>query len=192
MKSFEKKTGRPQRADAVLSGGIVYVLMCSAILLLDIFSGPYILLGITYVIPVALAAWYRGFRTAIVIAILLPLCRIPIAVGMEHIVPAPYAVLNAAIRICVLWLVAWLVCREKRHTTNLETEVKALEGILPICSHCKRIRDDNSKWQRLESYISTHSEAEFTHGICPDCARNVYGMSDDEIAEIRNAERKKK
>ena len=48
-------------------------------------------------------------------------------------------------------------------------QVKRLKGLLPICSYCKRIRKDRFYWQQLESYISENSEAEFTHGICPEC-----------------------
>jgi sigma-B regulation protein RsbU (phosphoserine phosphatase) len=47
--------------------------------------------------------------------------------------------------------------------------VKQLHGLLPICSYCKKIRDDRNYWQRVESYISTHSDARFSHGVCPDC-----------------------
>lgn len=47
--------------------------------------------------------------------------------------------------------------------------VRQLQGLLPICSYCKRIRNDKNYWQRVESYISEHSDAQFTHGICPDC-----------------------
>lgn len=48
-------------------------------------------------------------------------------------------------------------------------KVKRLHGLLPICSYCKKVRDDNNYWQQIEGYISEHSEAEFSHGICPDC-----------------------
>ncbi|MFH1214367.1 MAG: histidine kinase N-terminal 7TM domain-containing protein [Candidatus Neomarinimicrobiota bacterium] len=54
------------------------------------------------------------------------------------------------------------------------TEVKALSGLLPICSSCKKIRDDNGYWNEVEAYIRQHSEAEFSHGICPDCMRKLY------------------
>jgi sigma-B regulation protein RsbU (phosphoserine phosphatase) len=47
--------------------------------------------------------------------------------------------------------------------------VKVLAGLLPICSYCKRIRDDNDYWQQLESYVSEHTNAQFSHGICPAC-----------------------
>ncbi len=52
--------------------------------------------------------------------------------------------------------------------------IKVLRGLLPICMHCKRIRDDQGYWQQLEVYIRDHSEAEFTHGLCPECARKFY------------------
>jgi hypothetical protein len=52
--------------------------------------------------------------------------------------------------------------------------VKLLSGFLPICSSCKKIRDDKGYWNQIESYIKSHSEAEFSHGICPDCAKKYY------------------
>ncbi|MFC1816367.1 PAS domain-containing protein [Thermodesulfobacteriota bacterium] len=54
------------------------------------------------------------------------------------------------------------------------TEVKTLRGFLPICSHCKNIRDDTGYWHQIESYIHKHSDAEFSHGICPECAKKYY------------------
>jgi hypothetical protein len=53
-------------------------------------------------------------------------------------------------------------------------QVKTLTGLLPICANCKKIRDDNGYWSSVEKYISTHSEAEFTHGICPECLERLY------------------
>ncbi len=53
-------------------------------------------------------------------------------------------------------------------------QVKMLSGLLPICSHCKKIRDDKGYWNQIESYIHEHSEADFSHGICPECARKHY------------------
>jgi|GEM_PF-1035190 len=54
------------------------------------------------------------------------------------------------------------------------SEVKTLWGLIPICAHCKSIRDDKGYWNRLEAYIQQHSEAKFSHGICPDCVRKLY------------------
>jgi PAS domain S-box-containing protein len=59
--------------------------------------------------------------------------------------------------------------------TDALTNIKTLRGLLPICSSCKKIRDDHGYWNQIESYIKTHSEADFTHGICPDCIERLYG-----------------
>jgi len=53
-------------------------------------------------------------------------------------------------------------------------EIKTLHGILPICSHCKKIRDEDGAWHQLEAYISNHSDTLFSHGLCEDCAKTLY------------------
>lgn len=55
--------------------------------------------------------------------------------------------------------------------------VKRLSGLLPICAYCKRIRDDHDYWQQIEQYVMSHSEAQFTHGICPQCAASHSGLA---------------
>ncbi len=57
--------------------------------------------------------------------------------------------------------------------TALEN-IKTLRGLIPICANCKKIRDDQGYWQDVAVYVSKHSEADFTHGICPDCAKKLY------------------
>jgi len=54
------------------------------------------------------------------------------------------------------------------------SDVKTLGGLLPICAHCKGIRNDQGYWQEVETYVRDHSEAEFSHGICPECARKYF------------------
>ena len=54
-------------------------------------------------------------------------------------------------------------------------QIKKLSGLIPICASCKKIRDDNGYWNQIESYIRDHSEAEFSHGICPECMKKLYG-----------------
>ncbi|MCX7983836.1 MAG: hypothetical protein N3A63_02905 [Bacteroidetes bacterium] len=68
--------------------------------------------------------------------------------------------------------------REKELQQRVQEElanVKMLSGLIPICSVCKKIRNDKGYWDQLEAYIQTHSEAKFSHGICPECAASVYG-----------------
>lgn len=60
------------------------------------------------------------------------------------------------------------------HTKRMLRRMKSLEGVLPVCSACKKIRDDDNCWHEFESYISNKSEAKFTHGICPECVQELY------------------
>ena len=57
---------------------------------------------------------------------------------------------------------------------NALSNVKTLSGLLPICASCKKIRDDSGYWNQIESFVRDHSQAEFSHGICPDCMRTIY------------------
>ena len=61
---------------------------------------------------------------------------------------------------------------ELKRTLN---ELKTLRGIVPICSECKKIKDHQRDWNHLEAYIENHSEASFSHGICPQCMKAIYG-----------------
>ncbi len=78
--------------------------------------------------------------------------------------------LHARVRVGerLLELQATLADRVKELEDAL-ARVKLLHGLLPICSYCKKVRDDQNYWQQVESYIEGHSEAQFTHGICPEC-----------------------
>ena len=64
-------------------------------------------------------------------------------------------------------------------------KIKRLHGMLPICASCKKIRDDKGYWNQLEVYIEEHSEAEFTHGYCPDCVKKLYGAFLDEDGNFK-------
>ena len=64
--------------------------------------------------------------------------------------------------------------RTNRELRDALLRIKTLEGILPICSSCHKIRDGQGDWQRLEAYISRHTEARFSHSVCPDCEKILY------------------
>ena len=64
-------------------------------------------------------------------------------------------------------------------------EVKVLSGFLPICASCKKIRDDTGYWRQIEEYISTHSNALFSHGICPECTKKLYPEFHEEMQRRR-------
>jgi len=98
-----------------------------------------------------------------------------------------YAVWNTLIRLLAFLSLAMAVTRirvlldkERDLTRDLQktlSEVKLLTGLLPICASCKRIRNDQGYWQQLESYLSMHSDARFTHGICQECADKLLRES---------------
>ncbi len=75
-----------------------------------------------------------------------------------------------------------MICRElyeklaekNRELEKALAEVRTLRGILPICVKCKKIRDDEGYWNQIEAYLRAHSEAEFSHGICPECVKKLY------------------
>ena len=78
----------------------------------------------------------------------------------------------------------WLILKQRRSGQEREkligelrealAEIKTLTGLLPICASCKKIRDDKGYWTQIESYISAHSQAVFSHGFCPECAERLY------------------
>lgn len=72
---------------------------------------------------------------------------------------------------------ALLVLHDVTERARLTEEVRTLHGILPICANCKKIRDDDGFWKNIEAYISEHSHAEFSHGLCPDCMKTLYPKS---------------
>lgn len=76
-------------------------------------------------------------------------------------------------------ITGWRKAEEEREKLiaelqNAVANIKTLSGLLPICSYCKKIRDDNGYWKQLESYITAHSEALFSHGMCPECAEKAF------------------
>ena len=84
--------------------------------------------------------------------------------------PFDYTELRARVNIGVqlVTLQQELINQAKELAKTL-AEIKQLSGLLPICSYCKKIRDDQNYWEQVESYVGKHSEARFSHGICPDC-----------------------
>jgi sigma-B regulation protein RsbU (phosphoserine phosphatase) len=68
---------------------------------------------------------------------------------------------------------------------NALKQVKQLQGLLPMCSYCKRIRDDHNYWLQVEEYITDHSDARFSHGICPDCLKGtVKALVEEEVRKM--------
>ncbi len=101
--------------------------------------------------------------------VLLPWYREPVFMGTVFLL----VVLSITLSIMAIFHTAR---REKilRELLDSQNQVETLQGLLPICSHCKKIRDDHGYWNQLEIYLKMHSEITFSHGICPDCLKEHY------------------
>lgn len=150
------------------------LLATGIVLAIDYITGRAIQFPITYVLPVGMAAWREQRPVAYAIAILMPIARLGFHFLWHEPQPFSVAALNASIAVSALILYAYLVDRIAWQTRVLEKKVKVLEGILPICASCKRIRTKQDEYQQIEKYITEHTEASFSHGICPECAKKLY------------------
>ena len=144
------------------------------VLAIDYLTGRTIRFPIVYVLPVSMAAWREQKRMAYATAIFMPLARVGFHFPWNQTESISVALLNAAITVLALMLYAFLVDRIAWQTRGLEKKVRVLEGILPVCASCKRIRTERGEYEQIEKYITEHSEASFSHTICPECAKRLY------------------
>ncbi len=158
----------------VLQKPVTSISLAAFCLLLDFSVGPYIAFPITYIVPVAVSAWFCRSYYAYFLAIVQPLIRLTFPFSWHAPWSLNAAVINTGIRVIVLVLLAYLISRTARQTRQLARRVNLLEGILPICSLCKKIRDQHDNWQPVEVYVSNRSEALFSHSLCPDCLKRDY------------------
>jgi hypothetical protein len=86
-------------------------------------------------------------------------------------------------------IVAWERDRTSRSRFRAVREIRTLRGIVPICAACKQIRDDDGYWHRVEEYVRMNTEAEFTHGMCPGCVQEYYGLTDEQVDALMMWER---
>lgn len=150
------------------------IVVATMVLAIDYITGRYIEFPILYALPVALAAWRLQYKLSSVMSILLPAARVGFYVPWQEIQALPIALINAPITLVALFLYGYLVSLISRQTMVLQRKVKVLEGILPICASCKKIRNEKGEYEAIEKYVGEHSEASFSHSICSDCAKRLY------------------
>jgi hypothetical protein len=150
------------------------LVLVAIVLTVDYLSGPFIRFPILYLLPIVLASWLGSLKWGLAFAVAMPLVHLSFT--KFWVTPFRFidATINTGIRIIVFVGFAYLVNKVAVQKRELEKEVQTLKGILPICSFCKKIRNPNGDWESLESYITRRSEAEFSHGVCPDCCRTQY------------------
>jgi K+-sensing histidine kinase KdpD len=149
--------------------------------LLQTLTGTRVTVVPFYLIPIALVTLRSTRTAALLTSIVCGVMWISMDVRSPEYVFLWLDAWNNLLRVGVFVSSALLLSRlkgdmvrEMKLNADLQAalaEVKQLSGLLPICAWCKRIRDDEGDWQQIETYITVHSEADFTHGICPDCAR---------------------
>ena len=129
-----------------------------------------------YALPVTVAAWYSGQAPGLCLALLLPVSRLVLELWLWGVPlsAADEILLVTTARVCTYTLLSLLVFRLSEHERALARDLRVLEGLLPLCSFCKSIRNGSNQWETLETYIQSRSGAEFTHGVCPDCAPRHY------------------
>ena len=110
--------------------------------------------------------------------------RVPTPAGDTFYITSVKPILDGEGRVTSVVCISKNITERKRVETEREeliaslkaalAQVRTLSGLLPICAHCKKVWDDDGYWTQIETYIRDHSRADFTHGICPDCARRHF------------------
>jgi hypothetical protein len=137
-----------------------------------------------YFLPVSLAAWFVGRGASVFLSVLSGIVWFAADALSGHTHPSLfYAVWNTFVRLASFLLIGWSVSQIRNlldherqlaeEMRRLLSEVKILEAFLPICSLCKKIRNEEGDWQQLEVYISEHAGTQFSHGYCLECAKKV-------------------
>ncbi len=166
----EKGSGHGRVAAALKLAPILCVAV--GILILDLFIPKGVADGLLYVAPVAWIALWSTRHEASLVVLVASICTACAIAGFLLSPPGLFwlGFANRAITIFVVWLTVVLSLTRKR----VEEEVKTLRGLLPICSYCKKIRDDKGYWKQIEVYIAANSQADFSHGLCPECGLEHY------------------
>jgi hypothetical protein len=150
-----------------------WALLGALMLWLDYLTGPSAAFPVVYALPVCLAAWYSGRLPALALAAAVPLLRLTVLMEQTPLDFTALALATLFRGAMVVFMALWFA-RLADLERDLERRVKILEGLLDICSFCKRIRNETGDWEQFEGFISRRSEAEFSHGLCPSCGALHY------------------
>lgn len=153
---------------------VVVTAILVATFALDILSPLGVAAGVLYAGAILAISYERDTRS---IGTLASACSVLVLLGMVFsssvVSPAWVVVTNRVLSLVVVWTAAIVLVHAEHLRIRGEAagdRVRVLEGLLPICMTCKKIRDEHDDWHMLESYISQHSEVNFSHGYCAECA----------------------
>jgi len=154
--------------------GFSCIFIALIVLMIDYLTGKDIEFPIVYALPVGMAAWQNKKTLAYATAMFLPLARMGFHFPWHETQSFSVVLINTPISVLALAIYAYSIDRIAWQTKELEKEVKTLKGILPICASCKKIRNEKGEYEQMEKYVTEHSEASFSHGICPECLKKLY------------------
>ena len=154
---------------------------------LDLALGLKVRFGPFYAVPILLAGWYLGRAWGVLSALVSGVLWHALEMAVLHKYPVlafrhwAYWDLFSGILafLAIACAASWsraLFDREQALNRDLQRandQVKALEGLLPICAWCRKVRDDQGSWDKIEDYLAKNTNTTWTHGICPDCAKNL-------------------
>ena len=153
---------------------------------IDLITGYDFSVSLFYLVPLLLVVWFIGRGPGIVMSLL---CSSTIAIANSLAGELNYhnidiMLWNLALTEGFFLVVIFLSTQIKRdigervvlidNLQNALANVKTLSGLLPICSSCKMIRDDQGYWTQVETYVSAHTGVDFSHGLCPECLKKLY------------------
>jgi len=144
------------------------------VLSLDYFTGERIQFPIFYALPVGMLAWKNYKITSYTTAIFMASARIFFHILWKDEIFLLNIISNAFITSFALALYAFFLNRISEQNEYLKKSVYMLEGILPMCSVCKKIRDEDGSYQKVDEFIANHSQAQFSNSLCPECAKEFY------------------
>jgi hypothetical protein len=189
MNILERLDKRPGKYHIAVS-----VLFTLVIIFLDYWTGFEYRVKIFYLMPISYAAWFIGKKAGIAFSIWVVMTMLysGMASGTNFdnlSIEIWNMVMYLAFSIVVILLLSQLRSTMQQRAgliTKLQNAINAvqeLSGILPICANCKKIRDEEGYWHDVDVYISRHTNAEFTHGICAECANKLYPSLFDKIGK---------
>lgn len=159
-------------------------LLMVTILILDLSIPLGVAMGVAYIAAVLLSLWSPYNKVTVLVAVVCSIFVIAALVYKPAVTEMWKVIFNRVLSLLAIWVTALLGLQRKAAEQKREKllreremaleEVRILRGFLPICASCKKIRNDQGSWVQIEEYIRTHSEAEFSHGICQECAKKLY------------------
>lgn len=169
----------PTAAERLGPAHIVFAYMLvMAVFAFDVLLPLGVNVSALYLVPLGFLVLWSSPKQSSVVLLIAGVCTVLTGIGFFLLAHDPWwvALANRTLAISIIGITTLLSLLRKR----TEDDIKVLRGLLPICSYCKKIRDDEGYWQQVERYIAARSNAGFSHGVCPDCGFKHFPTAYDQ------------